>query len=224
MRHARWICLLIALLATGTWAQQPDKDGVYIVGRDVTAPKLIRATPVVYPIDNGTIGIEGSCTLSLVIGVDGTPSKYRLVHSIGGAFDAAALQSVNQSHFEPGKLHGLHVATWIDVWVPFHADRSASTPEMLPLKHVDHTPVVIYAVDASDPEMGIRAKYQGIVMVSVLVTEEGLPASLHVIRPLGMGLDERALKAVSLYRFKPAIKDSKPVPMRITIGVNLRLY
>jgi periplasmic protein TonB len=39
-----------------------------------------------------------------------------------------------------------------------------------------------------------------------------------------MGLDEKALEAVLRYRFKPAMKGGKPVPVLITIAVNFRLY
>ena len=41
---------------------------------------------------------------------------------------------------------------------------------------------------------------------------------------LGMGLDENALKAVTKYRFKPAMFDGKPVPVKIKIEVNFRVY
>jgi periplasmic protein TonB len=39
-----------------------------------------------------------------------------------------------------------------------------------------------------------------------------------------MGPDENALEAVLRYRFKPAMKGGKPVPVLITIAVNFRLY
>jgi TonB family protein len=39
-----------------------------------------------------------------------------------------------------------------------------------------------------------------------------------------MGLDEKALEAVQRYRFKPAMKDGKPVASTISVEVNFRLY
>jgi outer membrane biosynthesis protein TonB len=39
-----------------------------------------------------------------------------------------------------------------------------------------------------------------------------------------MGLDEKALEAVQKYRFKPAMKDGKPVAAMIGVEVNFRLY
>jgi TonB family protein len=39
-----------------------------------------------------------------------------------------------------------------------------------------------------------------------------------------MGLDERALEAVKLWRFEPSRKDGQPVPVQINVEVNFRLY
>jgi TonB family protein len=70
-----------------------------------------------------------------------------------------------------------------------------------------------------------RAKYQGEVMITLIVDAQGNPINPRVVRPLGMGLDEKALEAVRKYKFKPALKDGKtPVPVIITIAVNFRLY
>jgi hypothetical protein len=54
-----------------------------------------------------------------------------------------------------------------------------------------------------------KAKYQGTVVIS---------------RSLGMGLDEKALAAVRQWKFEPALKDGRPVPVQINVEVNFRLY
>jgi len=41
---------------------------------------------------------------------------------------------------------------------------------------------------------------------------------------VGMGLDEKALEAVRRYRFKPAMKDGRPVAVIMTVEVDFRLY
>ena len=37
------------------------------------------------------------------------------------------------------------------------------------------------------------------------------------------GLDEKAIEAVQKWRFKPGVKDGKPVPVAATVEVNFRL-
>jgi outer membrane biosynthesis protein TonB len=41
---------------------------------------------------------------------------------------------------------------------------------------------------------------------------------------MGHGLDEKALEAVSQYRFKPAMRGGVPVEARIAVEVSFRLY
>jgi periplasmic protein TonB len=86
-------------------------------------------------------------------------------------------------------------------------------------------PVPLNDVEAEFSDEARRAKYQGICEVALIVDAQGMPQNVHVIRPLGMGLDEKAVEAVRKYRFKPAMKDGKtPVPVMVTVEVNFRLY
>jgi TonB family protein len=82
-------------------------------------------------------------------------------------------------------------------------------------------------VFAPNPEYSVearRAKYQGVCVVGLIVDTQGHPQRVHVIRPLGMGLDEKALEAVRQYRFKPGLHEGKPVAVAIKIEVNFRVY
>ena len=68
-----------------------------------------------------------------------------------------------------------------------------------------------------------RAKWQGAVVLQVVIDESGVPQDIHVVRSLGLGLDEKAIEAVQQWRFKPGLKDGKPVPVSANIEVNFRL-
>jgi periplasmic protein TonB len=85
-------------------------------------------------------------------------------------------------------------------------------------------PVPIFTPEAEFSDEARRAKYQGVVLISLIVDAQGNPQNPRVVRPLGMGLDEKALEAVRKYKFKPAVKDGKPVPVMMSIEVNFRLY
>ncbi len=85
-------------------------------------------------------------------------------------------------------------------------------------------PSVIYSVDPEFSDEARRAKYQGICVVTLIVDSQGNPQRVRVTRPLGMGLDQKALDAVRQYRFKPAYFQGKPVPVEISIEVNFRIY
>lgn len=86
-------------------------------------------------------------------------------------------------------------------------------------------PIAINAPEAEFSDEARRAKYQGVCLVSLIVDAQGNPQNPRVVRPLGMGLDEKALEAVRQYKFKPALKDGRtPVPVMITVEINFRLY
>jgi len=86
-------------------------------------------------------------------------------------------------------------------------------------------PVPLNSVEAEFSDEARRAKYQGVCLIQMIVDSQGIPQNPRVVRPLGMGLDEKALEAVRKYRFKPAMKDGKTaVPVMITVEVNFRLY
>lgn len=88
------------------------------------------------------------------------------------------------------------------------------------------SPVLINQVEIEEgPRNEVKnAKYQGVSIISLIVDAEGMPQNAHVVRDLGMGLDRKAIEAVSRYRFKPALKDGVPVPAMMTLEVNFRLY
>jgi TonB family protein len=87
-------------------------------------------------------------------------------------------------------------------------------------------PKLTYSVEAEFSDEARRAKYEGTVVISLIVDAQGNPQNIRVSRSLGMGLDEKAVEAVRQYKFKPAIQASsgKPVPVPISVEVRFRLY
>lgn len=84
-------------------------------------------------------------------------------------------------------------------------------------------PVPLYKVEPEYSEEARKAKYQGTVILSIVIDEQGRPRDIRVIRPLGLGLDEKAIEAVSKWRFRPGYKDGKPVAVQAQVEVNFRL-
>ncbi len=55
------------------------------------------------------------------------------------------------------------------------------------------------------------------------INTHGRAQNIHVIRSLNADLDKNAMKAVAKWKFQPATKDGKPVPVMAHIEVNFRL-
>jgi len=85
-------------------------------------------------------------------------------------------------------------------------------------------PRIIYAPDPEFSEEARKAKYQGTVVLWVIVGTDGLTHDIRVQRSLGLGLDEKAMEAIRRWRFEPARKDGRPVAVQVNVEINFRLY
>lgn len=68
------------------------------------------------------------------------------------------------------------------------------------------------------PPYPIEAKRDGIegaVVVEILIDSKGLVREARLIKGVGYGLDEAALRAIQEFEFEPAMMEEKPVAVRI---------
>jgi TonB family protein len=85
-------------------------------------------------------------------------------------------------------------------------------------------PKLLYQPEPEFSEEARKAKYQGVVVLMIVVGADGRTKDVRITRPLGMGLDEKAVEAVKQYRFEPAMKDGHPVSVYASVEVRFNLY
>ena len=92
------------------------------------------------------------------------------------------------------------------------------TPEVVP-------PEPVYKPMPSYPPLAARQRVDGLVILQVLVDENGAVQDVTVLRGVkpDLGLDAAAAKAVRGWRFKPATKNGVRVKVRITQPIPFRL-
>jgi TonB family protein len=73
-------------------------------------------------------------------------------------------------------------------------------------------------------EAARKKRYQGTAILFLIVDETGKVIRPQIVRPLGLGLDDNAVKRVMTWRFEPATIDHKPVAVQISLEVSFRLY
>jgi TonB family protein len=84
-----------------------------------------------------------------------------------------------------------------------------------------------HAISSPDPEYSEearKAKYQGTALLWLVVDSSGKTRDLQIVRPLGLGLDEKAIEKISTWRFDPATKNGAPVAVQINVEVSFKLY
>jgi periplasmic protein TonB len=83
----------------------------------------------------------------------------------------------------------------------------------------------VYCPTAQFSDEAVKAKFQGTVFLSLIVTPDGRPTDIRVASGLGMGLDEKALEAVRKWRFKPSVgPDRKAAAVHAIVEVQFHLY
>ena len=73
------------------------------------------------------------------------------------------------------------------------------------------------------PEIAKRAGVQGRVYIKAYVDETGKVTKVELIRGIGAGCDEAAMKAVNSVMFKPGKQRGKPVKVQVTVPVLFKL-
>ena len=72
-------------------------------------------------------------------------------------------------------------------------------------------PIPIYDPDPPYSEEARKAKYEGTVALKITVDAQGAVRDVQVVKPLGLGLDEKAIETVRTWKFKPGTKNGIPV-------------
>jgi len=85
-------------------------------------------------------------------------------------------------------------------------------------------PIPIYKPEPPYSEQARKAKYQGTVVLWIIVDAQGNVTDAQVVKPLGMGLDENAVSTVKTWKFKPAMRNGVPVPVKVMVEVSFRLF
>lgn len=84
-------------------------------------------------------------------------------------------------------------------------------------------PRTIYSPPPEYSAEARNARYQGNCVLLVIVEPGGNTSHIRVLSSVGMGLDEKAIEAVKRWKFAPARKDGKPVPVEVAIEVAFHL-
>lgn len=84
-------------------------------------------------------------------------------------------------------------------------------------------PKVIFQNEPPFSEEARQAKFQGTAVLLFRVDKTGNVRNVRILVPLGYGLDEKAVKAVSTWRFEPGKKDGEPIDAEIAVEVDFHL-
>jgi TonB family protein len=136
--------------------------------------------------------------------------KFRSCHfsqemlAVPGVMPRAISQTKPEADFVPGDTLGIHV---------FHVGKSISPPR---------------TVFSPEPEFSAASRVvnlHGMVTLMMIVDNSGVPRDVHIVSPLGCGLDAQAVRTVQTWRFKPAEQEGhEPVAVEIAVETDFHRY
>ncbi len=85
-------------------------------------------------------------------------------------------------------------------------------------------PKVLNSIDPSSNEYAQEYGIAGMERLRIVVDASGTPRQMAIARPIGFGLDEKAVEAVKNSHFKPAMINGQPEPVVIDMVVTFRIY
>ncbi len=97
---------------------------------------------------------------------------------------------------------------------------------------VEHKPEPVGGLDAfyktlgknlRYPKKAIRYNTTGTVYVEFVVERNGVPQRINVVRGIGNGCDEEAMRVIGLSRWNPGKQRGKPVKVKMVLPVVFRL-
>lgn len=84
-------------------------------------------------------------------------------------------------------------------------------------------PKPVYSPEPDFNEEARHARYQGVVMMRIVIDTSGNVTDIRIERALGKGLDENAVDAVKKWKFSPATRDGQPVSVSMLTEVSFNL-
>ncbi len=198
-------------------------DNVYMVGDEgeisagkvtgTTTVKGDRAFLISLPINSGNKGTPIFNRNGEVLGIAAESPGGT---SAGVAFPSSLLAKLKQLG-EPGVGFGRGDGRLLPAGPP-PRDTDTSAPS-----NVDEKPVRLRAPTPRYTEAARTNKIQGTVTMRVWVGADGDVKQVKVVRGLPDGLTEQAIEAARQAKFKPAIKDGKPVPYWVLLQMEFNL-
>jgi protein TonB len=120
---------------------------------------------------------------------------------VGGGIGSGNGGGVGSGHGGPGVGPGI-----------FHVGDGVSAPRP------------IFTPEPEFSEEARKAKYQGVVVLNIIVGTDGRVHTPRVVRSLGMGLDEKAIEGVKTWKFDPSKRNGQSVAVEMNIEVAFNLY
>lgn len=192
--------------------------------------KRLRGLRAPYPFEMLAEGKPGEVVVEFVVGEEGVAQNFQVIESTHRDFSLAAQAAVGHWLYSPAMTLGITVPATLRYRVSFQpedfdesaramakdllAGRSAG---LVSARQVERQPSVAYQIQPVRPIGAALSAGRQRVTVGIVVTEQGEVRFPHVVAADDPLAGYVALAAVSYWRFRPALRENTPVPVRVVL-------
>ena len=206
------------------------------------------AKSVVYPEEAKEKNISGRVFVSFVIEKDGSVNEVKVLRGIGGGCDEEAVRVIkSMPKWQPGKMKGKPVRVSYQIPFNFKLDNGPTTParqsevgranmqpdengvyqivEEMPQYPGGEAAMMEYvAKNIVYPKEAQEKGISGRVFVGFIVEKDGSVSNVKVLRGIGGGCDEEAVRVIkSMPKWKPGKMQGEPVRVSYQMPINFKL-
>ncbi|HMJ14086.1 MAG TPA: TonB family protein [Polyangiaceae bacterium] len=211
----------------------------------IEMPELLHVEEAPYPDEAKAAGAEGDVVLRLTISVRGEVTDAEVVEGAGHGFDEAARAAALKFQFKPARRRGKAVPVRIDYKYSFKLEsvdleNETTTPARSSAElqkgtvpggsgHVERLaeprtrarragvalPEIVHFAEATYPSDAWKEGVEAEVLLRLRVNARGAVTRADVLERAGRGFDEAAQRAALKFRFKPARRGRRTLPVSV---------
>ena len=206
---------------------------------------------IVYPKQAVTDNVQGIVYLSFTIEKDGSVNDVKVDRKLGAGTDEEAVRVLKMANnWVPGSVNGKNVRVKYNIPVRFKLPNTPqqASPQVTPLVNntIKDKDSVMYNFVAMEtpptypggmaafyrflgenikyPKVAFDQKVQGSVILSFVIEKDGSVGDVKVVRKLGAGTDEEAIRVFKLSKkWNPGTQNGKPVRVKYSLPVKFKL-
>jgi TonB family protein len=193
-------------------------------GNIVSPPEVLFYTDPFYTRAAREKKVEGTVTIEGAFDMNGCMKVVRIIKTIGFGLDENALAAVRSWRFSPAKRNGeqpVEAHAQIDIDFSLAAAPRADYDDIQTDMSASgiSAPTIIKRVEPRYTDEARQERIVGTVILQTVIQTNGTADILKVVKPMPFGLTESAVQALQQWRFMPAVRNGKEIPVAANIEV-----
>ncbi len=121
-------------------------------------------------------------------------------------------------------MRRLALVTFVALWFAPLASHAQDVDHPLTVGGDVKPPIITWQADPAFSHITMPHKVSPSFVISLVVDEQGKAQKVAMVRGIGKEIDRHVIEAVQQYRFKPAMRNGKPVAVKLNIEIDIDTF